>query len=138
MTPISQKLHAGSGLLVLDRLTDARPRTPDRGRPWPLMTARLIAADNRVKSPVGGVRFPSCFRTATSILPPVCRRLAGRGDASLTGSCPLEQEFALAGVASERRRLLDLGRRLIDPPKLREQVPAHTREQVVALELRLA
>ena len=49
----------------------------------------------------------------------------------------LEQQLALARVARERRGALELGARLVDAAELGEQVAAHARQQVVALERRL-
>src|SRR5437870_2143862 len=64
-------------------------------------------------------------------LPPFRRRLPrARGGA-------LEQQLALPSVSGERCRALELVTRLVQAAELREQVAAHARQEVVALERRL-
>ena len=48
-----------------------------------------------------------------------------------------QQQLALARVARERRRALELGARLVEAAELGQQVAAHARQQVVARERRL-
>ena len=79
----------------------------------------------------------------------LARQRAGRGISSLRG-CPLllpcrlaqanrtlQKQLALARVAGQRRRALELGARLVEPAELVEEVAAHARQQVVAFERRL-
>src|SRR5204862_547668 len=49
----------------------------------------------------------------------------------------LEQQLALPSVSGERCRALELVTRLVEAAELREQVAAHARQEVVALEQRL-
>src|SRR5262245_8718663 len=59
----------------------------------------------------------------------------GRRSTRLTqGARTLQQELALARVARELRRALELHARLGGTAELREQVAAHARQQVIALE----
>src|SRR5580700_4369768 len=53
------------------------------------------------------------------------------------GRGALEEEPSLARVAREGRRALEFGARFVEPTDLREEVSAHARQEVVALEGRL-
>src|SRR5689334_23083719 len=48
-----------------------------------------------------------------------------------------EEQLALAGVAGQRGRPLELGSSLIEPPEFGEQVAAHARQEMVRLQRRL-
>src|SRR5688572_13080986 len=68
---------------------------------------------------------------ARALRPVVPPALAGTARAR---GGPPEQELALARVARDRRRALELRARLLVPAEPREQVAADARQQVVALE----
>ena len=55
----------------------------------------------------------------------------------LTGAGTLEQQLALAGVAGQRGGALELVARLLRAADLDEQVAAHARQEMIALERRL-
>src|SRR5438067_767594 len=67
----------------------------------------------------------------------VVRLYSSRSSAWFSCAGALEEQFALAEVARERRRPLELRARLVETAEPGEEVAAHARQEVVALERRL-
>src|SRR5919201_6830142 len=67
----------------------------------------------------------------------VLRLYSSRSSTCLSRAGALEEQFALADVACERRRPLELRAGLVETAELGEEVAAHARQEVVALEQRL-
>src|ERR687883_1216269 len=67
----------------------------------------------------------------------VLRLYSSRSSAWFSRAGALEEQFALADVARERRRPLELRTGLVETAEPGEEVAAHARQKVVALERRL-
>src|SRR3954469_23038176 len=67
----------------------------------------------------------------------VALSIAAQAEVALAGGGAGEQQGALPGVLRHRRRALELAAGLGGAAELREEVAAHARQQVVAVERRL-